>query len=417
MSEYLRETFASLDSYNFRLFFGAGVLRSIAAWMSVMGMSWLILGLTHSGAALGATWGLYSLPVLLFGIWGGPLVDRFDRRKVLLVTQPISAGLMFALWLCVVLGYARLWVVVAAVLALGTVMIFDGPAVNALNAEMVGQHRVTNAISLNNAAQNAARMIGPTLAGVLIAWGATAWVFFIDGVSFLQVGVALLLMRKVELRPVERAVGRGALKAGIRYAWRVRELRGTALLFGVTGLLVFNTPNYLTLLARHFHGNAGLAGVMMAMFGAGSLVGGLVAARHATPSARTVTRSAAALGLTLLGVALLPSETLVLVELVPFGAVAIYFIAVASGHVLVASESGFHGRVTALCNVLLLGLPVFGAPLVGWLCQQWGTSVGIGFIGAVTLCAALFVASLVRARQRETLERAAPAPLPGTDSV
>jgi MFS family permease len=417
MGEYLRETFASLDSYNFRLFFGATVLRSIAAWMSVMGMSWLILNMTHSGAALGATWGLYSLPVLLFGVWGGPLVDRFDRRKVLLVTQPISASLMFGLWLCVLLGYAHLWVVVVAILALGTVMIFDGPAINALNVEMVGADRVTNAISLSNAAGNASRMIGPTMAGVLIAWGATAWVFFIDGVSFLQVAVALLLMRRLELRPVEKVTGRGALKAGIRYTWRIRELRGTALLFAVTGLLVFNTPNYLTLLARHFHGSAGLAGVMMAMFGAGSLIGGLVAARHATPTAATVARAACVLGLSLLAVALIPSEKLVLVALVPFGAVAIYFIAVASGHVLVASEPNFHGRVTALCNVLLLGLPVFGAPLIGWLCQQWGKSVGIAFIGTVTVLAALYVASFVRAGRQRTVLEAAPAALPGTDTV
>ena len=165
----LRRTFGSLDSYNYRVYFAGDLVSYIGSWMQTMAEAWLVLKLTGSGVAVGATFAFRFLPVLVFGLWGGVIADRFDRRKVLLVTQSLSALLAVVLWLVVLTGVVQVWMVFALAAALGLVTVVDEPAKHAFVEEMVGRERVPNAVALSSAVRNSARITGPALAGLLIA--------------------------------------------------------------------------------------------------------------------------------------------------------------------------------------------------------------------------------------------------------
>src|SRR6476661_5684346 len=171
----LRRTFGSLDTRNYRLYFAGDLVSHVGSWMQTMAEAWLVRDLTHNGAAVGATFAFRFLPVLLFGLWGGAIVDRYDRRTVLLITQSLAAVLA---------------------IALGLITVVDQPAHHAFVEEMVGRDRLSNAVALNSAVLNSARITGPAIAGLLIASIGESWVFFVNAVSFVAVVVALAAMRR-----------------------------------------------------------------------------------------------------------------------------------------------------------------------------------------------------------------------------
>src|SRR6266576_1514141 len=208
LTSIFRRTFGSLDTYNYRLYFGGNLVSYVGSWMQNMAEAWLVLTLTGSGVAVGATFACRFLPVLLFGLWGGVIADRFSRRKVLLVTQTLAAVLAVVLWLLVLTDVVQVWMVFALAIALGFVTVVDEPARHAFVEEMVGRERLPNAIALNSAVNNSARITGPALAGLLIASVGTSWVFFVNAVSFFAVVGVLLAMRPAELRPLHREHGR-----------------------------------------------------------------------------------------------------------------------------------------------------------------------------------------------------------------
>src|SRR5437868_12644725 len=285
----VRRTFGSLDTHNYRLYFGGHLVSHTGSWMQNMAEAWLVLKLTGSGVAVGATFACRFLPVLLFGLWGGVIADRFERRKVLLVTQTLAAALAVVLWLVVLTGVVQVWMVFALAIALGFVTVVDEPARHAFVEEMVGRDRLPNAIALNSAVNNSARITGPAAAGLLIATVGTSWVFFVNAVSFFAVVAALGAMRPAELHRPHRHADRPRVREGLAYAWRITEIRATILLVAVVGTLVYNFPTFLTLLARDtFHGGAGLAGYLMALLGIGTVGGALTAAARAHPTGRTV---------------------------------------------------------------------------------------------------------------------------------
>jgi MFS family permease len=180
----LRRTFGSLDTRNYRLYFTGDLVSHVGSWMQTMAEAWLVSTLTGSGVAVGATFAFRFLPVLLFGLWGGTVADRFDRRKVLLVTQTLAAVLAVALWLIVLTGVVQVWMVFTLAIALGFVTVVDEPARHAFVEEMVGRDRLPNAVALTSAVGNSARITGPASAGLLIATVGTAWVFFVNALSF-----------------------------------------------------------------------------------------------------------------------------------------------------------------------------------------------------------------------------------------
>ena len=395
MRAALRRTFSSLDSYNYRLLFSSELVSHTGGWMQNMAEAWLVLTLTHSGAAVGATFACRFAPVLLFGLWGGAIADRYDRRVVLLATQVAAAILAIALWLIVLLDVAQVWMVFALAFALGLVTVVEQPAHHAFVEEIVGREKLANAVALNSAVLNSARITGPAIAGLLIAAAGVAWVFFVNAVSFAAVVVALAVMRRSELRALHRPVERPRVREGLAYAWGIKEIRATMALLGVVGTLVYNFPTFLTLLAREtYDGGAGLAGLLMAVLGVGTVIGALFAAQRSLPTSRTVRVSAVALGVSLIGTAALRTETLVFVALVPVGALAVFFGASANAHMQLWSAPHFRGRVMAIYSLLTLGTTVVGGPFVGWVCQHWTPPTGLAVAGAATVVTALWLAIL-----------------------
>jgi MFS family permease len=391
----LRRTFSSLDTYNYRLLFGSELVSHTGGWMQTMAEAWLVLTLTHSGAAVGATFACRFLPVLLFGLWGGAIADRYDRRLLLLITQAASGALAIALWLIVLLGVVQVWMVFALAIALGLVTVVEQPTHHAFVEEIVGRDKLANAVALNSAVMNSARISGPAIAGLLIAVAGVAWVFFVNALSFLAVVAALAAMRRSELAPLHRPVDRPRVREGLAYAWSITEIRATMALLGVVGTLVYNFPTFLTLLARNtFGGGAGLAGMLMAVLGIGTVFGALFAAHRSRQSSRTVLLAAAALGVSLIVLAVLPTEALAFVALVPAGALAVFFGATANAHMQMWSLPHFRGRVMAIYSLLTLGTTVVGGPFVGWVCQHWSPRVGLGMAGVATVAAAAALAPL-----------------------
>jgi MFS family permease len=275
--------------------------------------------------------------------------------------------------------------------------VFDHPAHNAFLEEMVGPDQMPNAVALNSAVSNSARISGPAIAAILIGRFGVSWVFFVNGVSFLFVVVALLLMRRRELLPVHRHEEKARVKDGLRYAWSVREMRGTIVLLGVVGTLVWNFPTFLTLLAqRTLHGRASLAGTLMAILGAGTVIGALTAAHRATTSARYVRLVALCLGASMLATALAPNKAAVMLTLVPTGALAVLFGAVANSHMQSLSSREFRGRVMSIYSILGLGTTVVGGPFVGLVSQVWSPRVAIALAGAATVVTAVLLFGVVR---------------------
>lgn len=395
-----RQMFGSLDSRNYRLHFGGGLISHTGGWMHTMAEAWLVLELTDDGAAVGATFAFRFLPVLLFGLWGGAVVDRFDRRRLLLATNLVTASLALGLWALVLADVAEVWMVFTVAVATGFVTVIDHPAQHAFTEQMVGPERLSNAIALNSAVSNAARVTGPALAGFVIAQVGPAWVFFVNAASFLAVVAALLAMRTAELVPVTRVEERPTVRAGLAYTWSIREIRSTIALLAVVGTLVYNFPTFITILARDtFDGDAGLAGLLMAVLGIGTIVGALAAAHRGQQTARTVVGAGVILGSLLVVTAVMPTQALVTIALLPVGALAVFFGATANAHMQLWSLPHFRGRVMAVYSLLSLGATVVGGPLTGWMSGRWSARAGMGVAGVATLGTAIVLGS-VASRER-----------------
>ena len=399
----MQRTFGSLRTRNYRLFFFGQLISFVGEWMQIMAEAWLLLTLTGNGAAVGGAFAFRFAPVLLFGLWGGVVADRFDRRSILLVTQSLAGVLAIALWLLVLTDAAQVWSVYAIAFGLGLVTVVDHPAHNAFVEEMVGREQMPNAVALNSAVMNSARITGPAIAALVIAQAGVAWVFFVNAVSFIAVVASLLAMRRSELVPVRRTLEPPRVREGIAYAWGIRDMRATIVILGVVGTMVWNFPTFTTLLANDtFHGGAGLAGSLMAVLGVGTVIGALTAAHHARASPRTVLVSAIALGVSMVGTGVAPNELAVFISLVPTGALAVYFGTAANAHMQVLSRQEFRGRVMAIYSLLGLGTTVLGGPLVGWVSQQWSPRVAVGLAGVATIITAATLA-LVRVSSRQVV--------------
>jgi MFS family permease len=271
---------------NFRLFLFGHLVSSTGTWMQQVGQDWLVLRLTNAPLQLGITLALQFTPMLAFGAWAGLAADRLDKRRLLLVTQTSMAVLALVLGVLTATGAVRLWMVYALALLLGCATAFDMPARQAFVSEMVGPDRLANAVGLNSASFNTARVLGPAVAGGLIAVVGIAPAFFLNAVSFLAMIGGLLAMDPDRLyrRPaVER--GRGQIRAGIRYVWATPTLRSTILLVLVVGMLGLNYRVALPLLARFaFDGGPGAYGALAAVMAAGAVVGALAVARRSRPT-------------------------------------------------------------------------------------------------------------------------------------
>jgi MFS family permease len=407
-------TFSSLRIRNYRLFFTGQLVSLTGTWMQIVAQGWLVLKLTGSGVALGLTTALQFLPLLLLGVWGGVIADRFDKRRILLWTQTAAGTLALVLFAVVALGQVELWMIYAIAFALGCVTAIDNPTRQSFVTEMVGPDAIPNAIGLNSAAFNAARLVGPAMAGILIGTVGIAPAFLVNGLSYVAVVIGLTRMSPADLnRQAPAGAGRGQIRAGLHHAWSTPELRSTILLVGVIGTFGFNFVVVLPLLARYtFDGGPGLYGVLSSVMAIGSVAGALATAGRGRPTRRLLLGTAIAFGVTALLAATAPNPVVMGVLLVPVGASMIAFIATANSTVQLHSDPALRGRVMALFVLVFLGSTPVGGPIVGWLSDphQFGPRAGLVVAGASTLAAALTAIAFSRPWSRA---RIAARPRPG----
>jgi MFS family permease len=379
-----RRTFSALRVRNFRLYFiGQGISVS-GTWMQSVAQSWLILDLTGSGLMLGITVALQFLPMLLAGPWGGLVVDRSNKRTVLFITQGSGALLALTLGILTTLGRPHVSTVLALAFGLGIVNLFDNPARQAFVQEMVGRELLPNAVSLNSVLMNAGRVIGPSIAGILIATSGIATSFFVNAGSYVAVIAALAMMRTSELTPIRTANrAKGQLRAGFRYAFGEEKIRDVLVAIGIVGIFAFNFTTVLPLLVRYsFHQSAGSYGVLMGAMGLGAVVGGLTVAHRSRPTFAMLTGLCFAFGILLVGVALAPSMIVAMVLLVPMGAVSIAFVSTSNATLQLLSREEMRGRVMALFAIGFLGSTPIGSPLMGAIASSTTPRVSL-LVGAI----------------------------------
>jgi MFS family permease len=406
-----RVTFRSMSVRNYRLYFAGQLISTTGTWMQSIAQAWLVLQITGSGVALGVTVALQFLPVLLVGAWGGLVADRVDKRRLLVGTQAAAGVLALVLGTVTALGVVQLWMIYVLALGLGAVNALDNPARRAFVVEMVGAEHVSNAVSLSSAMFMAARVIGPAIAGLVIAGFGVSWCFFANGVSYSAAVIAFLAMRENEFFAVEPVPKRkGQLREGLRYAWSTPALRLVLVLTAVIGTLAFNFQVVLPLLAKQtFSGGADTLGVLYASMSIGSVIGALVSAHEARATRRFVLGAALAFGAALAAAALAPTFALELLVLVPVGAAGIAFTAMANGVLQTETAPEMRGRVAALFTVAFLGSTPIGGPIIGWVSQQLGPRAGL-WVGAVATLAVTVVAIAGIRRHREVQHRVLASP-------
>jgi MFS family permease len=377
--------------------------------MQQVGQDWLVLRLTNAALPLGITLALQFSPMLAFGAWAGLVADRVDKRRLLLATQTAMAALALVLGVLTATGAVRLWMVYALALLLGVATAFDMPARQSFVSEMVGPDRVANAVGLNSASFNSARVIGPAAAGLLIAVVGIAPAFFLNAVSYLALIGGLLAMdpdRLYRRTKVER--GRGQIRAGLRYVWATPPLRSTIALVAVVGMLGLNYRVAVPLLARFaFDAGPGAYGALAAVMAAGSVTGALAVARRGRPPRRLLVGSVAAFGLLSFAAAAAPSMLVEALFLFPIGAASLAFVATANSTVQLASSPQMRGRVMSLYGLVLLGSTPPSGLLSGWLADQFGPR-SIMLLSGVSCTAAAAVAALTGRRRTD-----APTTIPG----
>jgi MFS family permease len=394
-----RSTFSSLRIRNYRLFATGQVLSNTGTWMQRIAQDWLVLSLTGSSAAVGITTALQFLPMLLFGLWGGVIADRYNKRRLLLISQSTMGLLGAALAVLTLSGVVHVWHVYAIAFLLGLATVVDNPTRQTFVAEMVGPRDVRNAVSLNAANFQAARIVGPAVAGVLISAVGSGWAFAINGLSFLAPIAALLMMRESELHEVPRVPRqKGQLREGLRYVAGRPDLVWSIVLVGFIGTFGYNFPIWLTAFTDDvFHAGAGTYGLLNTGMAAGSLLGALLTARRGTTRMRMLIGCAVLFGVLEGAAALTPVLWLFAALLIPVGLFGLMFNTSANASVQLASDPMVRGRVMSLFVMVFVGGTPIGAPVVGWVTDTYGARISFLAGGLISLAAA-GVVGLILAR-------------------
>jgi MFS family permease len=369
--------------------------------MQRVAQDWLVLSLTHgSGTALGITTGLQFLPLLLFGLYGGVIADRFPKRRTLMITQTVMGTLALLLGILAVTGTAHVWHVYALAFGLGMATVVDNPTRQTFAVEMVGPADLSNAIALNSAIFNVARIVGPAIAGVLIAAIGTGPVFMVNAASFGAVLLGLYLMRDDELytRPrVPRA--KGQLREGLRYVRERRDLVMLLIIVFFVAAFGMNFQMTTALMSREvFNSGASSFGLASTMLAVGAVSGSLLAARRKRPRMRLTLIAAALFGVLEIVSGVMPTYDLFLATLVPTGLALLTFNTTANAVMQLSVPASMRGRVMGLYMLVFAGSSPIGAPLLGWLAEVFGPRSGLVIGGVVSLAAVVGVVAVMAPR-------------------
>jgi MFS family permease len=394
-----RVTFAALAIPNYRRYIAGQSVSLIGTWMQMAAQSWLVLTLTHSATTLGVIVGLQTLPVLLLGPYGGVIADRVDKRRLMVALQIAMGVQALVLGVLTVTGAVRLWEIGALAVLLGLNNAFENPARQAFMLEMVGAEDLRNAVSLNSVLVNVARVIGPAVAGVLIATVGEGACFLVNAASFAAVVASLATLDRTAIFPSPPS-GRepGQLREGLRYVRRTPQLGVPLLMMALAGCLAYEFQVTLPVMARQgLHVGASGYGFMVAAMGVGAIVGGLFVATRGKTGLPTLVMAASAFGVLLLFAAVAPSLPVEVFALALAGGASISFMATGNSTLQLNAEPSMRGRVMSLWFVAFQGSTPIGGPLVGWVMAQAGARAGLG-VGGVT-CLAVALLGLVALRR------------------
>ncbi len=398
----MSDIFRSLQSPNYRIWAAGALVSNIGSWMQRTAQDWIVLiELTdHSATAIGIVMGLQFAPQILLLPLTGFAADHLNRRKLLFCTQGAMGLLALALGLLVVTGLVRLWHVYIFAFLLGCAAAFDSPARQTFVSELVDEKQLPNAVALNSTSFNAARMIGPAIAGGLIAEVGSGWVFLLNALSFAAVLGSLAFLRT--LQPNHRpARARGSLLEGFRYVWQRPDLKTILLMLFLIGTFGLNFPIFIsTMSVIVFHAGASAYGLLTSMMAAGSVLGALMVAARPKPDIPVLLLGAAIFGLSCAAAAVMPNYALFSIVLVVIGAAAQTVTTSINSLVQTSTEPGMRGRVVAILLAITLGGTPVGAPIVGWVADKFGPRWALG-VGAASGVLAAVVAGIYLAARSE----------------
>jgi MFS family permease len=387
------QTFSSLRVPNFRLFTISNILAMSGTWMQRIAQDWLVLTLSHSVTAVGITVAMQFTPMLLFGLHGGLIVDRYSKRMLLMITQG-TIGLLAALLAILALtGTVQVWHIWAIAFLVGLVVVIDNPTRQVFANELVGPRNIRNAISINSSVFQLGGLIGPAVAGFLLDAVGAGWAFAINAVTCLITVLTLAALKKsklIRITPVPRA--KGQLRQGLAYVMRKPPIFWSIVLVAILSLFALTTPVILTAYANNvFRVGASGYGLFNTLIAAGAFTGAILSTRRKTVRLRTVMLMAALWGLLQALGAFMPNEFGFGVTLVALGVANLLFITAANSLVQMSSNIGIRGRVMSLYVLVLLGGQAIGGPMMGWVVSTFGPNVGMAISGLVPAVAAVVI--------------------------
>jgi len=390
LEDIVNKTFSSLSVRNYRLFIAGQAISLCGTWMQTVAISWLVLEITHSGTILGLAIAAQFMPILLFGIWGGLIADRFNKRKILLLTQSTFAILALIFGITVLTHNIHLWIIFVLAVLIGLVQVVDTPTRQSFVIEMVGPKNVKNAVTLNSTMVNTARVIGPSIGGVLIATIGIGMCFIVNSFSFIAVLAAIYLMRVSELRPAPVTPREpGQLKAGFDYIMSEPKLKVTLIMMFIIGTFAYEFPVVFPLFAtKVLHGHVGTFSSMMVATGIGAVIGGLYTAGHAVERESQIIWTALFFGISIIVTAFMPSYFLVLVSLLFVGALSVLFIALGNSTLQLTSLPSMRGRVMSFWAIAFAGTTPIGGPIIGYICDHTNPRIGLAVGGLSSIIAA-----------------------------
>ncbi|MGI8756728.1 MAG: MFS transporter [Acidimicrobiales bacterium] len=402
------ETFRSLRTRNFRLFFTGQLISQTGTWLTMITQTLLVLSLTNSGVALGLLTACQFGPMLVLGAWGGAVADRADKRTLLITVQGLAMAQSVVLGVVVLAGWASVPLIFALAAVQGVITSFDNPTRRAFVVEMVPPEDLSNAVSLNSAVMTGSRVVGPALAGGLVILFGFGWPFILDAVTYTAVLAGLVMMRPDELfRSAPMAKAKGQVRAGLRYIRSERELLVPLVMMAMIGTLAFNFSVTVPLLVkRSLGGSTSTFTFVFSVLSLGSLVGALLTARRRHVTHRHLVGSAAAFGVSMLLFAAAPNLGLVFPASILLGLSSIAFMTSSTAIVQLKASPEYRGRVLAIQSMVFLGSTPIGGPIIGWLSDIAGARAGL-VAGAVScLVAAAYGARALAVGRREPREPA-----------
>ncbi len=381
--------FRSFSTFNYRVWFLGAVVSNVGGWMQSTAQDWVVLTeLTDNDAtAMGITMALQFGPPLVLVSLTGWVADRFDRRRILYVTQSVLLLLALGVAALLLTGVMTLPLMFCFALAFGIANAFDAPARQAFVSDMVTLEDASNAVALNAASFNMARLLGPAVGGILIVVVGTGWVFVINAATFLAMICALALMRRGELIPRAKNRGRAGLAEGFRYVWSRPDLKVTFAMVFLIGAFGMNFPIYASTMALEFGREADGYGLLSSVLAIGSLTGALLAARRDRARIRIVVLAAAGFGAASLISSFMPTYWTYAVVLIFVGFSTVTMMTTANGYVQTTTDPALRGRVLALYMAVIMGSTPIGAPIAGWITDAAGPRAAIVFGGCAALLA------------------------------